>query len=97
LKESAQRLIAEIAALTGSRTLHFGAVFLRSVTEPARFSGFSRFLAFLTTHPSVRHEFLGPGFPGLGKNEAGRVKIMVRPGEKTLLRVKHLVKRNRLK
>ena len=93
LKEAGQRLLAEMLTLTGARTFHYGPVFVRSGTEPTRFSGFSRLLAFITTHPQVRRDFFGTELVGSEEIPPGRTKIMLRRRAKTVHGVKQLVRR----
>ena len=91
LKASAHRLLAEMYALSSARTLHYGPVFLQPATEQTQFSGFSRLLGFLTQNHEARQGFFGVDLTGTSP-KSGKVSLMVRKGEKTVLRLKHAMR-----
>ena len=91
LNASAHRLLAEMYALSSARTLHYGPVFLQSATEHTQFSGFSVLLGFLTENHEARQGFFGVELTGISP-KSGKVSLMVRKGEKTVLRLKHAMR-----
>ena len=89
LRASAQRLLAEMYAMTSARTLYYGPVFDESSTKPTQFSGFSSLLGFLTRYSNARQRFFGVGLTGANPRP-GKIPLMVRGGENAVLRFRHV-------
>lgn len=79
MRTSAHRLFAEILTLTGARTFYLCPVTKAYPNGTPRFSGFSRMLEFLVTHPDVRQAFFGTELVRSGDKHLGAVQRMMVP------------------
>ena len=81
---AAERLLAELLALSGSVTFYYPPLVNHSGTARMKFSGFSRLVAFLVTHRFEAQQFFGQDALLLSSPKSGRAKPFASPLNRAL-------------